>query len=319
MRLSMWKLRLRMWGAMALLFALVYVLVMVVATLLGVGTYQVYAVFGIVIIIAQYIASPKLVEWSMHVKYVSEQEAPDLHRIVNDLAMKAEIPKPKVGVSETPVPNAFAFGRYKSDGRVCVTRGLLNILREDEIKAVLGHEIAHIKHNDMVITTIVSAIPTICYYIGMSFMFSRGNNNNNTALIGILALVAYFIGQFIVLFVSRIREYYADEGSIEYGNPPEKLASALYKLVYGASKADKEDIKEVKGTSAFFLNDVGNAEMDINELSQIDLDNDGNISASELSALKHKNIKIATSKKIMEIFSTHPDMLKRFERLSEYT
>ncbi|MDR3223365.1 MAG: M48 family metalloprotease [Methanobrevibacter sp.] len=315
-----WKLKLRLFLAMAILFGIIYAILMVIGTLfLGGASFQLYAIIGIVIMIVQYLAGPKIVEISMGVKYVSEEKAPDLHRIIGDLAKIANIPKPKVGVSEINVPNAFAFGRTKSDGRVCITRGMLNILKEDEIRAVLGHEIAHIKHSDMIVMTVVSMIPMICYYIGMSFIFSRGNNeNNNSALIGILALGAYFIGQLLVLFISRTREYYADQGSVEFGNSPDKLASALYKLVYGASKADKNEVKKFKGTSAFFLNDIGNTDFDIRELSQLDTDRDGNISASELSQLKYREIHVKTREKLMEVFSTHPNMLKRMRRLSEY-
>ncbi|MDR0912288.1 MAG: M48 family metalloprotease [Methanobrevibacter sp.] len=319
MKLSMWKLRLRLWAAMFALFALIYAIILVIASFAGVGSYQIYAFLGIAIVLAQYLAGPKLVEWSMHVKYLSEEEAPDLHRIVGELAIAANIPKPKIGISETPVPNAFAFGRYKKDGRVCVTRGLLNILREDEVKAVLGHELGHIKHNDMIVTTVVSGIPLICYYIGMSFLLSRSDNGNGGLIIGILAFIAYAVGQLIVLFVSRVREYYADEASVEFGNPPEKLASALYKLVYGASKVDKKDIKKVKGSSALFLNNVGKSDYDIREMSELDTDKDGNISASELSQLKFRKVNLSGGEKFMEILSTHPNMLKRMAKLAEYT
>ncbi|MDR2623569.1 MAG: M48 family metalloprotease [Methanobrevibacter sp.] len=315
-----WKLKLRLFLAMALLFGIVYVILMVVGTLIFHQVFfKMYAVMGIAIMVIQYLVSPKIVEFSMRVKYVSEEQAPDIHRIVEDLAKIANIPKPKVGVSEISIPNAFAFGRTKKDGRVCITRGMLNILREDEIRAVLGHEIAHIKHSDMIVMTVVSMIPMVCYYIGMSFIFSRGDNeNNNGAIIGALALMAYFIGQLLVLFISRTREYYADQGSVEYGNSPDKLASALYKLVYGVSKVDKDEVKKVKGTSAFFLNDIGNTDFDIRELSQLDTDNNGDISASELAQLKYRKIHVGTKEKAFEVFSTHPNMLKRMKRLSEY-
>jgi len=315
-----WKLKLRLFLATMLLFGIIYAILMLIGSVfLGYVSFQLYAFIGIGLMIIQYLAGPKIVEFSMRVKYVSEEQAPDLHRIVGDLARIANIPKPKVGISEMSVPNAFAFGRTKKDGRVCITRGMLNILREDEIRAVLGHEIAHIKHDDMIVMTVVSMIPMICYYIGMSFIFSRGNNeNNNGAIIGALALAAYFVGQLLVLFISRTREYYADQGSVEYGNSPDKLASALYKLVYGASKVDKDEIKKVKGTSAFFLNDIGNTDFDIRELSQLDSDNNGNISASELSQLKYRKIRVSTKEKATEIFSTHPNMLKRMRKLSEY-
>ncbi|KZX14105.1 zinc metalloprotease HtpX [Methanobrevibacter filiformis] len=317
-KLGPWRLRFRMWGAMVLLFALIYIIILLIGDFTGFGHYSIYPIIVIAMIVVQYLIGPKIVEWSMHVKYVSEEEAPDLHRIVGELAQIAGIPKPKIGVSEMAVPNAFAFGRYKGDGRVCVTRGLLNILYENEVRAVVGHELAHIKHNDMIVTTIVSAIPSIFYWIYISFMFGGSDNNNNGFIIGIVALIAYFIGQLIVLFVSRVREYYADQGSIEFGNPPEALASALYKLVYGATNCSKQDINKVKGTSAFFLNNVKDAGFDIDELSQLDTDNDGLISASELAQLKYRQINVKKSDKFAELFSTHPNMLKRMERLAQF-
>ena len=305
---------------MALLFGLVYGLIILSMELLGYGgNFTLFAIMGIGIVFIQFLAGPFIVEKTMGVKYVKEEQAPELHRIVSDLAMTAGLPKPKIGISETSIPNAFAFGRTQKDGRVCVTRGILNTLDREELKAVLGHELSHIKHNDMAVTTIVSVVPLICYFIAFSFMFSGDNRNGAGFAIGILAWIAYFLGQIIVLFISRTREYYADRGSIEIGGQPDKLASALYKLAYGAASAPKEEVKDMEGVRAFFLNDISTAKEDIQELSQLDIDKDGRISASELSQLKHKNVKIKKSAKMAEIFSTHPDMLKRIERLAEYT
>ena len=218
------------------------------------------------------------------------------------------------------VPNAFAYGRSKRSGHVCVTRGILGLLDEEELRAVLGHEMSHIKHNDMAITTVVSAIPLICYYLAFSLMFSGGGDNDNGGpILGILALIAYFLGQLIVLFISRIREYYADAGSVELGCKPEKLASALYKLVYGAAKVPQSEIKDIEGTKAFFLTDISNARNEFNNLAQLDLNNDGIISAEELNVLRDSNVKVGASNKIMELLSTHPDMLKRIKRLADYS
>jgi heat shock protein HtpX len=260
---------------------------------------------------------PKLVEMSMGVKPLSKEEAPHIHEMIEELSREAGISKPKIGISPTTVPNAFAYGRSQKSGHVCVTQGILGLLDTDELKAVLGHELGHIKHNDMAITTIVSAIPMVCYYIAFSFMFSRGNNNNSGAIIGVIAFAAYFIGQLLVLFISRIREYYADEASVEFGAKPNHLASALYKLVYGASNSSEEQIKDIEGTRAFFLNDVNDAQRDILSLRQLDIDNNGKISEEELNKLANRNIKVKGSENITEIFSTHPNMLKRIKRLSE--
>jgi len=320
MAVSTWKLKLRLWIAMTMLFGLVYLIIIAASTFLGYGwNFSFFAIVGLFMLLIQYLLGPTIVQMTMGVKYVTEEQAPELHQMVGELANMAGIPKPKIGISETNVPNAFAFGRTKRDGRVCVTRGILNTLNKEELKAVLGHEISHINHSDMAVTTLVSAIPLICYYIALSFFFSGNNRNGGGIIIGILAFVAYLIGQVIVLFISRTREYYADHGSIELGCRPDKLASALYKLVYGASKASKEEIKEIDGIKAFFVNNVSHAREDIQELSQLDFDYDGEISANDLAQLKFKKINIKTSDKISELFSTHPNMLKRIEKLSEYT
>ncbi|AMK15288.1 zinc metalloprotease HtpX [Methanobrevibacter olleyae] len=314
-----WKLKLRLWLSMLIMFGLVYVLIMLAGNFLGYGGfYQFYALAGLFVLFLQYLFGPKIVESSMGVHQLSEAEAPELHQIVEELAMAANIPKPKVGISNTMVPNAFAYGRSKRSGHVCVTKGILDLLDREELKAVLGHEISHIKHNDMAITTVVSAIPLICYYLAFSLMFSGGGDNDNRgAILGVIALVAYFLGQLIVLFISRMREYYADAGSVELGCRPEKLASALYKLVYGAARVPESEIKDIEGTKAFFLTDISNAKSEINNLAQLDLDKDGTISAEELSMLRNSKVNVSTSNKIMELLSTHPDMLKRIKRLAD--
>ena len=316
-----WKLKLRLWLAMLFMFAIVYILIMLAGNFLGYGGfYGFYAIAGLVVLFLQYLFGPKIVESSMGVHQLSEAEAPELHRIVEELAMAANIPKPKVGISNTMVPNAFAYGRSKRSGHVCVTKGILGILDQDELKAVLGHEISHIKHNDMAITTIVSAVPLICYYLAFSMMFSGGGDNDNGGpILGILALIAYFLGQLIVLFISRVREYYADAGSVDLGCSPEKMASALYKLVYGAAKLPESEIKDVEGTKAFFLTDISNARKEFNNLAQLDLNKDGKISAEELNVLRGADVKVGASNKIMELLSTHPDMLKRIKRLADYS
>ena len=126
-------------------------------------------------------------------------------------------------------------------------------------------------------------------------------------------------GQLIVLFISRTREYYADQGSIEIGGQPHKLASALYKLVYGSARFDRDDLKQIEGVKAFFLNDVTDARNEINDLRQLDMDMDGTISPGELQRLKYTGVRVGAGARILELISTHPNMLKRIQRLSEFT
>ena len=314
---GLWKLKLRSYFVVILMFCLVWIVLAIVGSLIGLRT-GVSFYFGVSLIVTlmQYLLGPTIVAKSMRVREVSPEEAPYIHQMVEELAQEAGIPKPKIGISDYSVPNAFAYGRSKRSGHVCVTRGILGLLDRNELKAVLGHELGHIKHNDMMITTIVSVIPLICYYVALSTIFSD-SDNGASAIVGILGFVAYFISQLLVLLVSRIREYYADAASVEFGNSPEYLASALYKLSYGAATANEQEIKDMSSNRAFFASDIKNARSDIDSFSQIDFDNDGTISAEELNRIKNSNINISTSDKFMELFSTHPDMLKRVKKLSE--
>ena len=312
-----WRLRLRMWIISILMFTTVYILIMAAGIYLGVRSYMVWFVASLVIVFLQYWFGPSLVKRSMNVRPLSEAEAPHIHQMVQELADAAGIPKPEVGLSEVNIPNAFAYGRSKRNGHIAITRPILGLLDRDELRAVLGHEMGHIKHNDMIVTTIVSVVPMICYYVALSFMFSGDRDNGGTIIIGILGYVFYIIGQFLVLFISRIREYYADEASVEFGNRPAALVSALYKLSYGAAKCSNETIADLNTNRAFFVNDINNAKHDVNDFSQIDFDGDGRISDEELRRLANSEVTISKKNGIMELLSTHPDSLKRVKRLAE--
>jgi heat shock protein HtpX len=257
----------------------------------------------------------------MKVKWVSEKEEPELHQMVAELAEKAHLPKPKVGISQLDIPNAFAFGRTQRDGRVCVTQGILKLLSKDELRAVLGHEMSHIRHRDMAIITLLSAIPLIMYWLAWSMMlrgvFGGRQAGGYAVLIGLGAFVLYFITNLLVLYGSRIREYYADRGSVELGNEPHHLATALYKLVYSNARfKGREEMKRVEGVKAFFVNDPSLARNDIRELSQVDRDMSGTIDIDELRELRTKEVRLSSSDKLMELLTTHPNMLKRIKHLA---
>ena len=312
-----WKLKLRMIMTSVLMFTIVYFLIFLVGRYLGISSWRLYAGISLVIVFVQYWFGPSLVKRSMNVRPLTEAEAPHIHRMVAELAQEAGIPKPEVGLSEINIPNAFAYGRTSRSGHIAITRPILGLLDYDELRAVLGHEMGHIKHNDMAVTAAVSVIPMICYYIAISFMFSRNNDNGGTVIIGLLGYVFYLVGQLLVLFISRTREYYADEASVEFGNRPAALVSALYKLSYGASRCSEDTIKELNTNRAFFATDINNAQHDINDFQQIDFDGDGKISDDELRRLANSDIKISKTSGIMELLSTHPDSLKRVKRLAQ--
>jgi heat shock protein HtpX len=319
-------LKIRMGLCVLLLFAVIYALLIVIATFTGLGTPIVYALLAAGLVAVQFFIGPMIVEKTMHVRYVSETEQPELHRMVTELAMKAGIPKPKIGISEIAIPNAFAFGTSKRKARVCVTRRLMQMLSRDELEAVLGHELSHIKHRDMVVITALSVIPMICYFVYFSFfwsgLFGGGGRNREGALpmmaIALIAFALYFISNLIVLYGSRIREYYADAGSAELTKKPHELASALYKMIYGSAGVKQEKMKKELGSMrAFFAADPVTARADLKDISAADLDRDGTIDAYELRIFAER-AQVSRAERLMEIFSTHPNPVSRVKRLGAY-
>lgn len=319
--MSIVGLKLRMWLLVGVLFSIVYGIVVAISYSMGIYNFWFYLFMSLMFLGIQYLIGPKLIEWTMRIKYVSKSEFPKLYATVSGLANAARIPMPRVGVADTSIPNAFAFGRWRADGRVCVTRGILNLLDEDELRAVLAHEVSHLKNRDVLTITLLSVIPIVLYRIAIHTLYLRDRRREgggNTALIGMAAMIFYFITNLLVLYASRIREYFADRGAVELGSAPNNLATALYKLVYGSARTDKESLREVEGLKAFFVNDPSCALNEIKELRQLDLDKSGTIDANELASLNAKSLRLGFADRLLEVLSTHPNMLKRIKHLSAY-
>ncbi len=315
-------LQFRMTLLIAALFAIIYTVVVLIGTAMGMKDFYFYLIISVGMMWLQFMIGPKMIEWTMQLKYIKREDNPTLWAMVEDLSRRANIPMPRVAIAPSAVPNAFAFGRGINDGRVCVSNGIMQLLSDEELRAVIGHELAHIKNRDVLTITLISVIPIIMYRIAWHFMWYGGGrrddrNGGNTVLIGVVAFLFYFITNLLVLYGSRIREYYADKGSVEMGNKPAALASALYKLVYGSAKmADTAEMKAVEGMKAFFLNDPSQALHEIRDLAQLDMNKDGVIDSNELFRLRNKTVKVGGGEKMMEILSTHPNMLKRIQHLA---
>ncbi len=321
-------LQVKMWLLMALMFSILYGVITGIGTWMGAGNALFYLILAFLFIGFQYLIGPSLVQVMMRVKWVSEREEPELHQMVRELAGKAGIPKPRVGISELAIPNAFAFGKSLRDGRVCVTRGIQRLLNKEQLQAVLGHEVSHLKNRDMIMITLLSVIPLMLYWLAWSTLWGgmfgrRREGGEYAALIGLGAILLYFITNLLVLYGSRIREYYADRGSIKLGNSPQHLATALYRLVYSSAQLRrdpqvKQELKRVEGVKAFFLNDVSRAQNEIRELKEIDKDLSGTIDPNELAELRLKRVRLRGVEKMMELFTTHPNMLKRIKHLAHF-
>lgn len=317
----MLSLQMRLGLLVAALFAIIYAVVVMVGTSMGYTDFGFYLVVSVGMMLVQYMIGPTIVEWTMRVRYIERAEAPELFGMVEDMCRQSGLPVPRLAVSEMQIPNAFAFGRGPRDGRVCVTEGIMRLLNREELRAVLGHELSHLKNRDVLTVTLLSVIPMILYRLAWSLMYSGGRRDeqgrsSGGVAAGLAAFVFYFITNLLVLYASRIREYYADRGSVELGNRPSALASALYKLVYGSAVMAPESLRQSEGMKAFFVNDPSRARDEINELAQLDLDRSGTIDPAELARLRGMQVHIGPGEKIMELLSTHPNMLKRIQHLS---
>jgi heat shock protein HtpX len=219
--------------------------------------------------VVQYWTSDKLALAASGAKIVSQEEAPELHAMVERLCAMADLPKPRIAVVDTDVPNAFATGRNPKHAAVAVTTGLWRRLEPQEVESVLAHELSHIANRDVLIMTVASFFAMLAamitrfgFYFGMFGGFGGGNrssSNNNQGGVPIwlivfaVSVVTYAISFVLIRMISRYREYAADRGSALITGAPEHLMSALQKIASGITTIPQRDLREVAGMNAFFI------------------------------------------------------------------
>jgi heat shock protein HtpX len=215
----------------------------------------------------QYWTSDKLALAAAGAKVVSPEDQPQLHATVERLCTMADLPKPRIALIDTDVPNAFATGRSPKHAAVAVTTGLLRRLDTQEVEAVLAHELSHIANRDVLIMTVASFFAMLAalltrfgLYAGMFGGFGGGDRrdgNNNQVPVWLIVLavsvVTYLISYVLIRTISRYREYAADRGSALITGAPENLMSALNKIASGITQIPQQDLREVAGMNAFFI------------------------------------------------------------------
>jgi heat shock protein HtpX len=212
----------------------------------------------------QYYTSDKLALAASGAKVVSAEEAPELHAMVERLCAMANLPKPRIAVVDTDVPNAFATGRNPKHAAVAVTRGLWQRLEPQEIEGVLAHELSHVANRDVLVMTIASFFAMLAalltrfgLYAGMFGGFGGGNRDSNNTpvwlIVFLVSVVVYAISFILIRTISRYREYAADRGSAIITGAPENLMSALQKISSGITQIPQRDLREVQGMNAFFI------------------------------------------------------------------
>ncbi|HID17925.1 TPA: hypothetical protein EYP27_00095 [Candidatus Bathyarchaeota archaeon] len=322
------KLRLSMYGTLALIIGLSTLFFS--AIMLAIGAFNIFFIAGIVVVfnLLQWLYAPKLIESIYKVKEAKPHEAPKLHAIFSRLVQQIGLKdKPKLMVAEIPVPNAFAYGSPLTGSRVAVTRELLRTLEEEEVEAVLGHELGHLKHRDVQIMMFASVLPAIFYFLGYSLILSgyfggygyrRGGGGAMPFLVGIGSLAVYWILSLFVLALSRYREYYADRTSISIvDDGARKLSEALAKIVYYTGKTKRRLKSEGGALNTFrtlFISDPGHAERDLTELRAFGFQRYTSDQALVREILSRK---LTFADKLAEIFSTHPNIVKRLKTLQQ--
>ncbi len=260
-------LSLRMVATSAMLGLLYVIFAVVLFNVLNVGLApMLLIVIGLGFV--QYWTSDKLALAASGAKIVSREDAPELHAMVERLCAMADLPKPRIAVVDSDVPNAFATGRNPKHAAVAVTTGLWRRLDPPEIEGVLAHELSHIANRDVLVMTVASFFAMLAamltrfgLYAGMFGGFGggggRGRGNNNQVpvwlIVMVVSVVVYAISFVLIRTISRYREYAADRGSAVITGAPENLMSALQKIASGITQIPQRDLREVAGMNAFFI------------------------------------------------------------------
>jgi heat shock protein HtpX len=234
---------------------------------------------------AQFFLSDKLGLAAMGAKEVTPEEAPGLHAMIERLCIQADLPKPKIAVADTDVPNAFAIGRSQKSATVCATTGIMKALSPSELEGVMAHELTHVKNRDVLILTVASFFASVASMIlQFSFFFGGGDDDDGAPaalVIFLVSLLVYVISFFLILALSRYREFSADRGAAIITGRPSALSAALVKISDRMQQVPTQDLRQAENMNAFFI-----------------------VPASVKGSIK-------------TLFATHPPMEKRIERLQQ--
>ena len=283
----------------------------------SVGQLNLYTLAATVIVfnVLQWLLAPYMINWMYKVRPLSMDEDPELHRVIEDLSYKSGINTPKLMFSGLGIPNAFAYGSPLTGNHVAVTQGLLDSLDEEEVEAVIGHELGHIKHRDVQVMMFVSLLPSLFYILARTLAFQsyygdrdRRSSSNLGAVSGVIMLV-YFLLTLFNLNLSRLREYYADRHSASIvRDGSRKLSEGLAKIATSTSRIQSTRSVNASGFKALFIADPDKATRDSVEISSW-------MSTDEQLVDSVVNRNVSGMESFLEIFSTHPNIVKRLRAL----
>ncbi len=265
------------------LLGLAYVVLIGVLLAAGAGLITVVIVMA-ALSIGQLFLSDKIGLAAMGAKEVSPEEAPGFHAMIERLCIQADLPKPRIAIADTHVPNAFAMGRSQKKATVCATTGIMSVLSPSELEGVMAHELTHVKNRDVLIMTDASFFASVAAMImQFGFFFGGGDDDEGPGILVILLVstLVYFLSFFLTLALSRYREFAADRGAALITGRPSALASALQKISGAMAAVPTQDLRQAERMNAFFI------------------------------------VPTSIRGAVQTLFATHPPMEKRIERLMQ--
>ena len=284
----------------------------------------IYALIGGIIgLILQFLLSPWLTDLNMKWFYKAkfDAELPEyLKNFIADVCAENNMKLPKIGYIDDGAPNAFTYGHTKNDARVILTRGIFDLLNEEEVKAVVGHELGHAVHYDMLVMTVAQLVPMVLYAIYQACLKYRPSSSSKddsksegaVKLIGVIAYILYIIANYIVLWLSRSREYYADRFSAEVTRNPNALASALVEIGFGLSTKEKRE----KGQSVTNATTLGISDAPSSKAMAIGGFSNGTYTETSIKNAMKWDLWNPWAT-VYELNSTHPLISKRLLALSD--
>lgn len=312
---SLLRLRLSMIGTLTVLILVSTLFFAGVLTLIGSFNLLTVVSLAVGFNLLQWLIAPYIIKILYGVRQVSRTDEPRLYEIVEQLSRKLRIKPPQIGISSLSIPNAFAYGSLISGSRVAVTSGLLQKLDDGEVEAVLGHELGHLKNRDVQIMMFASVLPAIFYYLGYSFLYSGGfggrrRDTSGTTLVAIASIAIYWILSLFVLHLSRIREYLADRTSaMTVDDGAGKLSQALVKITGSTARSShgSHSMGAVGTFKTLFITDPANARSEAASLAAAGSD--------ETLVQDLLSQKLGRAQRIMELFSSHPNVVNRLRAL----
>jgi len=317
--MSVWKLHLSIVATLAVIIGLSTLVFTAILLFTGFFDLMTLGILVAAFNVIQWLISPYIIGALYRTRELPPNENPQLHETVQNLSHKSGIKTPKLMLAQIPIPNAFAYGSPLSGNRIAVTKGLIDTLSPSEVEAVVGHELGHLKHRDVQVLMFVSILPALFYFLGYSLMIQswyggRQRQEGSSALLGMGFMAFSWVLNLFILNLSRTREYYADRHSVSIvDDGARKLSTGLARIVNATKnmRRQKQQAQHLNAFKALFITDPDHAQVDSAQIAGMST-TEGSKMVQDILARK-----MTTADRLIEVLSTHPNIVKRLRALQE--